>query len=172
MAITTNRGTLPMNDIPQNAETSTAAEMEAHLTRLIGRQNLTLAVFAGICAMLVGTALWVVVTVVTNYQIGYMAVGVGLLVGFAMKYAGGGVQPHFGYIGAGLSLLGCLLGNLFTACQFLAVHEKVTFGEVVAALNPEFAYALMSATFSPMDLLFYGLAIWAGYKYSFTPISI
>jgi hypothetical protein len=37
-------------------------------------------------------------------------------------------------------------------------------------LNPTIAYALMQATFSPIDLLFYGLAIYEGYRFSFLQI--
>jgi hypothetical protein len=40
-------------------ETIRTPELEAHDVQLLGQQNITLVVFAGVCAMRVGTALWV-----------------------------------------------------------------------------------------------------------------
>jgi hypothetical protein len=128
--------------------------------------NLMLAVVAGVVAMLVGTAVWVGITVATNFQIGYMAVGVGVLVGLAMRFAGHGLGQPYQAIGAVLALLGCALGNLFTGCVFVAREFQVAFGDVLANLDAEAVGEIMSAMFSPMDILFYALAAMAGWKYS------
>jgi len=116
--------------------------------------------------MLVGTTAWVVVTVVTNFQIGYLAVGVGYLVGLAIRNVGRGQDTSFRIGGAGLALLGCVLGNLFTGCYFIAQHNDMTFLAVVGKLTPGIAVNLLGAMFSPMDLLFYFLAAMAGWRYS------
>jgi hypothetical protein len=128
--------------------------------------NLVFAFAAGVVAMLVGTAIWVGITVATNFQIGYMAVGVGFLVGLAMRFAGRGVGQPYHLIGAVLALAGCALGNLFTGCVLVARAEEVSFGKVLSALNLEMAGTIMGAMFSPMDILFYVLAAMAGWKYS------
>jgi len=128
--------------------------------------NLMFAVAAGVVAMLVGTAIWVGITVATNFQIGYMAVGVGFLVGLAMRFAGRGVGQPYHVIGAVLALLGCALGNLFTGCVLVAREYQVSFGEVLSKLDVEMAGEIMGAMFSPMDILFYVLAAMAGWKYS------
>lgn len=125
-----------------------------------------LGVMAGVIAMLVGTAIWVTVTVATNFQIGYMAVGVGFLVGIAMRWAGRGQSTTFQGIGGALALLGCALGNLFTGCELIAEANEVLFAEVVGGLNFELVQGIMTAMFSPMDILFYALAAMAGWKYS------
>lgn len=129
-------------------------------------QNLPFGVAAGVAAMLVGTAVWTAVTVGTGYQIGYLAVGVGFLVGISIRWAGKGSTPVFSVIGAVLALLGCVLGNLFTGCQFLATEINEPFFQVVSDLDLETAKAILTALFSPMDILFYGLAAFAGWKYS------
>lgn len=116
--------------------------------------------------MLVGTAIWVGITVATNFQIGYMAVGVGFLVGLAMRLAGRGYGQPYQAIGAALALLGCALGNLFTGCVLVAREVQVSFGEVVSKLDVEMVSEIMSVMFSPMDILFYALAAMAGWKYS------
>lgn len=132
--------------------------------------NLPFAVAAGLVAMGVGTSIWVGVTVATNYQIGYMAVGVGFLVGLAMRYAGRGEGQPYQAIGAVLALVGCALGNLFTGCVLIAREGEVGFGEVVANLDMESIGQIMAAMFSPMDILFYALAAMAGWKYSVVQI--
>ena len=128
--------------------------------------NLMFAVLAGVLAMGVGTAVWVGVTVATNFQIGYMAVGVGFIVGLAMRYAGRGEGQPYQAIGAGLALLGCALGNLLTGCVYVAQESELGFGEVLAKLDLDMASGIMGAMFSPMDILFYVLAAMAGWKYS------
>lgn len=129
-------------------------------------ENLMFGVMAGVAAMLVGTAIWVGITVATNYQIGYMAVGVGFLVGLAMRKIGRGQTKRFQVVGATLSLLGCALGNLFTGCELIALENEVSFWAVAGSLNVELVEAIMTAMFSPMDLLFYVLGAMAGWKYS------
>jgi hypothetical protein len=121
---------------------------------------------AGLVAAAVGAGLWAVVTVVTGYQIGWMAVGVGFLVGIAVRAAGKGTTTAFGVLGAVLALGGCLVGNLLTGCIVLARELGVSLPALFARLTPEMTMELMTAMFSPIDLLFYALAIWQGYKFS------
>lgn len=141
--------------------------------RLLADQNLLLGIVSGLVAAVIGAAIWAVVTVATKYQIGWMAVGIGFLVGFAVRAMGKGVTPIFGVAAALLSLVGCLLGNLFSACGFLAASESIsTTTAITSALgNPDMALDLLKATFSPMDLLFYGIAAYEGFKFSFQRVA-
>ncbi|MGH8015396.1 MAG: hypothetical protein ACREBV_04335 [Candidatus Zixiibacteriota bacterium] len=100
-----------------------------------------------------------------------MAIGVGFLVGFAVRKLGQGVDPTFGYIGAALSMVGCLIGNLLTTCIIVSQQEGVPLSEILEGLNPAVAGELMKYTFSPIDLLFYGLALYYGYKFSFRQLT-
>ncbi len=97
-----------------------ATEIQFALQALRSDQNLVVGALAGLAAALVGAAIWAVVTALTQYQIGFMAIGVGFLVGFAVRAAGRGVDPVFGVVGAALALLGCVLGNLLMVLYFLA----------------------------------------------------
>lgn len=134
-------------------------------------QNLHLGFIAGVSAALVGAAVWAAVTVSTGYQIGYMAVGVGFLVGFAIKETGKGIDKIFGIMGAVLSLFGCLLGNFLSTVGFFAKAEGISYFETLATINYSFLPEIMMETFSPMDLLFYGIAIYQGYKFSFRQVT-
>jgi hypothetical protein len=133
------------------------------------KSNLPLAVMAGAIASLVGAVVWAVVTVATEMQIGWMAVGVGFLVGFAVgrfNYSG---QAHFGFIGAALALSGCLLGNVLSLLGFAASQENVSFVQVLSVVDWGKVPGAMADSFSPMDILFYGIAIYQGYKFGLKP---
>jgi hypothetical protein len=121
---------------------------------------------AGLAAAAVGAGVWAVVTVVTGYQIGWMAVAVGFLVGWAVRLAGKGTSTAFGVLGAALALGGCLVGNLLTGSVVASRELGVPITEVLVRMTPTFGVDLMAAMFSPIDLLFYGLAIYQGYRFS------
>lgn len=148
------------------------AQLQHVMENLRSEQNLLLGVLAGAVAALVGAALWAGVAIAIGYQIGYMAVAVGFLVGFAMRHLGKGIDQAFGVAGAVLALLGCALGNLFSVCAFLSRQEGVPFFEVLSRLDLESISELMAATFSPMDLLFYGIAVYEAYKFSFRRLAV
>ena len=136
------------------------------LRRLEAEQNLPLGILAGAVAAVVGAVIWAAVTVATGYQIGWMAVGVGFLVAMAVRYAGRGVTQIFSIAGASLALLGCVLGNLLTVVVFVAAEWEVTYFEAFAELSLDTMRMLLVETFSPIDLLFYGIAVYEGYQLS------
>ncbi len=147
-------------------------EMALVTQRLRSEQNLGLGIAAGAVAAVIGAATWAVVTVVTHYQIGWMAVGVGFLVGFAIRAFGKGMDRAFGIVGAGLALFGCLFGNLLAVCGMVAQQEGLSFLSVFSSLDMQVVQEMMIATFSPLDLLFYGIAVYEGYKLSFRQVSV
>lgn len=148
------------------------AQLRMALDQLLAEQNLAAGTIAGAIAAVVAAGIWAVLTAVTEYQIGFMAIGVGFLVGIAMRMVGKGIEPVFGIVGAALSLIGCLIGNLLTMTWFIAASEGVSYGEMLGALTPALAVEIMTGTFDPMDLVFYGIAVYFGYKYSFTPLAL
>jgi hypothetical protein len=135
-------------------------------TSAVDEQNLPMGVLAGLAAAAVGAGAWALVTVVTNYQIGWMAVGVGFLVGWAVRLAGKGTTTAFRIVGAVLSLGGCVAGNLLTGCVIAARHLDVPVTTFVGGLTPTIALDMLSVMFNPMDLLFYALAVYQGYRFS------
>ena len=129
--------------------------------------NLALAVVAGLVAALVGAVLWALLVSATHYKIGYAAVGVGYLVGLAMRVAGKGHTPVFGYIGAGLALLGCVVGDILTDCAIAAEQSHTSVFSVLGILTPSLAIESLKEGFGPLDILFYVLAAMAGYRNAF-----
>jgi hypothetical protein len=145
--------------------------LQAALQRLKAEQNLVLALIAGGAAALLGAVAWALVTTVTGYQSGFMAIGVGYLVGYAVKSFGKGLDRSFGIIGAGWSLLGCAGGNLFTVVALISKQQNIPLMDLVEKLDGEIIANLMRATFNPMDLVFYAIAVYEGYRFSFRPIT-
>ncbi len=129
--------------------------------------NLALAVVAGLVAAVVGAVLWALLASATHLKIGYAAIGVGYLVGLAMRSAGKGHSPVFGYVGAVLALLGCVAGDILSDCSILATQAHKPLTDVLAMMSPSFAFALLQAGFQPLDALFYIIAAMAGYHNAF-----
>ena len=168
----------PVNDIPvsENELPEVQYDLEkaaAFKARIEAQQNLPLAIVAGLVSALIGAAIWGAITVATGYQIGWVAVGVGFLVGFSVRTLGKGLTKTFGIVGAGFALLGCILGNLLSICGFIAIQESAPFFSVLAGvlLQPMVALEYMRAWMSPMDFLFYAIATYEGYKFSFREIT-
>lgn len=148
-------------------ETDAITEVQI-IPAIAPKASILLGTLAGVAAALVGASIWAGVTIVTEFQIGWMAVGVGFLVGIAIRFAGKGSSMVFGIVGAALALFGCLLGNVISVCYFASVELEmefaVLFWEVIK--NPEAVVELLKVTFSPMDLLFYAIAIYEGFRLS------
>ncbi len=94
--------------------------------QLRGKQNLLFGVVAGIVAAAIAAILWAVLTLVMQRQIGWMAIGDGILVGFGVRRFGRGIDKIYGLIGATLALLGCVAGNLLAVAIAVSQQEAVS----------------------------------------------
>jgi hypothetical protein len=92
-----------------------------------------------------------------------MAIAVGFLVGRAVRATGHGIDPKFGYLGAVCALAGCVLSDI----GFYADIRHIGFGQALADLDMALLTKLVITFSQPMDILFYGIAIYEGYKFSF-----
>lgn len=128
--------------------------------------GLLLGLIAGTIAMLVSAIIWAVITSITGFQIGYMAIGVGVLVGIGIRLFGKGDGIVYGLMGAVLAFVGCVLGNYFTICSVIASEGDVSVIRVVFGLDIPLIFDLMLETFHPLDILFYIIAIMAGFNLS------
>jgi hypothetical protein len=164
------------NSETQNPQSTTATVLTEdkifqYREKLKLEQNLMLGAVGGGAAALVGAILWAVITVATEYQIGYMAIAVGLVVGFSVRYLGKGIDQIFGILGGMLALIGCVLGNFLSMVGFAANAEGLGYMELLFGIDYSIVPEIMMEGFSPMDVLFYGLAVYQGYKFSFRQIT-
>ncbi|WP_282164735.1 hypothetical protein [Cellulophaga baltica] len=144
---------------------------DENLAKIKAEQNLPAAIFGGICAGIIGALVWAVITTVTGYQIGFMAIGIGAMVGLATGYFGKGIDLTFGLLGGVIALLSCVLGNFFSIIGAIATYEELGYLETLVLFDYAQAIPIMSETFSPMDILFYAIATFEGYKYAFRKLT-
>lgn len=169
------RATDVAHDAPESPEhvgEYTSDQMERALYEFESEQNLMLGTVAGAIAGAVGAILWAIVTVITEFQIGLLAVAIGFLVGAAVRWAGRGTTQVFGVVGAILALVSILAGNFLSLLGLLAAGQGIPFLEMAAQFDYSQTFALMAAAFSPIDLLFYGIAVWEGYRFSIREITV
>jgi hypothetical protein len=128
--------------------------------------NFPLAIAAGLGAAIVGAALWAIVTVAAQMKLGIVAVAIGFIVGWAIRETGKGTDQKFGILGAACGLFGCVLGNVLSDIAIFSKVRDIPFLQIVTRMDFDFLSHLMTIFFSPMDLLFYAIAVYEAYKFS------
>ena len=83
-------------------------------------QSMAGGIAGGVIGGLIGAALWAVITYLSEFQIGWMSVGVGFLVGYGVRLLGKGIDKSFGVVGGVIAFLAVALGNFLAALGFLA----------------------------------------------------
>lgn len=150
----------------ETAELAPKQSLESYLDTLRSEQNLLMGLVFGLAAAVAGAALWALITVAIDFQIGYMAIAIGFLVGYAVRVGGKGIDKKFAFSGAALALFSCLLGNVLSIIGYVAKTEGLGFFETLTMIDYSVLPGVMSETFSPIDLLFYGIAVYEGFKFS------
>lgn len=145
---------------------SSISSAQPAIEQIDDQSNLLMGLIGGVIAMLVGAIIWGAITYFTEYQIGWMAIGVGFLVGAAIKFFGRGKSLIFGISAALLALVGCVLGNLMFYSGIIAREEGVSFLNVffMFLFSPAAAIEVFSIAFDFMDILFYAFAAYAGFS--------
>ncbi|WP_396601421.1 hypothetical protein [Algibacter sp. R77976] len=140
---------------------------EKDIERFKSEQNYPKALITGILVGLLGAILWGTITVATGYQIGYMAIAIGAGVGISMRFLGNGIDQIFGITGGIIAIISCFLGNFFSIIGFAANEEGLGYMEILSMVDYSLVPSIMMETFSPMDLFFYAIAAYEGYKFAF-----
>lgn len=130
-------------------------------------QNLPLGIFGGILAGFIGACLWALITVATGWQIGYMALAIGAGVGFSIRNLGKGVDPIFGISGAIIAVFSCIVGNFLSVIAVLSQMEGLDFIETLLYFDYSYTLDLLLETGQFMDVVFYFIAGYEGYKFAF-----
>ena len=134
-------------------------------------ERFALAVPAGIAAALLGAILWAVFVYVTEFQLGLVVVVIGALIGYVIRVVGRGTRPAFGILGAICAAFAWALGTVLTDVAFLAQSAGRPFLEVLNLLGAEETVTLAFQSADVMDIVFLGIAVWEGYKFSFHRIA-
>lgn len=129
-------------------------------------ENFLLAIPAAASAAIVGALLWAMFGYFSGMSLGLLAILIGALVGYAVRTVGKGNAPKFGYLGGTGAALGWALGTWMCDIALLA---KETGRPIIDVLdNVGMAQSLIFAVRAAdvMDLVFLGIAVWEGYRFS------
>lgn len=128
-------------------------------------ENLVLGILGGLVAAIVGAAIWMGITVATGMHIGFVALGVGALVGFAIRVAGHGSSMIFGICGAIFTFLSCLGGEIFAQLQAMTSPEHDFYDVLKNTDLVQLTGTIFSHT-DPIMYLIYAIGIYEGYKFA------
>jgi hypothetical protein len=147
--------------------------LQAYMADLERDQSMVGGIFGGLAGAAIGAAAWALITVATEREFALVAIGIGLLAGFGVRLGGKGISTPFGVVGAVFAFLGCLVGKLLAIAIILSKSQQVPLADVVLTMltNPGMVIEILTATFHPLDLLFYGIALYEGYRFSFRKIT-
>lgn len=140
------------------------AEPEIY-NKIVNDQDFTKALIGGLSASVISAILWALISL-SGFQFGFMAIGVGALVGFVIKFYGKGIDIKYAISGSIISLFGCLLGNFLTVIEFASKELNTSFFQVFSQVPLSSIPQIMFKTMHPVDFVFYGIAIYEGYRFS------
>lgn len=145
------------------ARESAFARLSANFAR---NPSLLRGLIAGAAAAVLSAVVWAAITVVTDYQISLMAIGVGLIVGGAVRIVSGRDSLAGGLGAAALSIAGCASGNLLWITYVVSADTKIGVVDALAFVltHPDVALELMVAGFNALDIVFYAFAAYFSFR--------
>jgi hypothetical protein len=133
--------------------------------------TLIIALVAAVVASIIGGAIWGGIVILTDYEIGFMATGVGMLCGFAVTFFTEKKGRPLQVIAVISSLAGILVGKYFTFFAILKEFVATEYGSAAANQVGIFSGDVVSLFFesfgellSPYDLLWIVLAFAAAWS--------
>lgn len=126
--------------------------------------NPFIGIIAGIGATVAGTALWIFIA--RKYQLTWMPAVLAFGIASAIKYAGKAKKYWYGIIGAILSLITAVIGNLATAVFIVSKRGKSPI-EIISELDIATSFTFLKALNGSIGLFFYAATIYIGFWFSF-----
>ena len=129
--------------------------------------SLVPAIAAGVVAALVGGIVWGVIVKVSDYEVGFVAWGIGFVAGTAVVLATRGAKgPRLQTIAVVSALLGILLGK-YLSYAFAVQEEAKSFGASIGLFSADmfrFFREDIDVVFGLFDLLWVGLAVFTAWR--------
>jgi hypothetical protein len=125
------------------------------------------AIAAGLVAALVGGIIWGLIVKISDYEVGFVAWGIGFIAGTAVVLATRGAKgPRLQVIAVLAALLGILLGK-YLSYAFIVQEEAEAFGESIGLFSGDmfsFFREDLDIVFGLFDLLWVGLAVFTAWR--------
>jgi hypothetical protein len=128
------------------------------------------AIGAGLVAAIVGGVVWGLIVKWTDYEVGFVAWGIGFLVGVAVVAATRGARgPVFQVVAVACALIGILLGKYLSFAWVLGdVAREETGGaveiDVLSMETVDLFREELGTVFGWFDLLWVGLAVYTAWR--------
>lgn len=141
-------------------ETNYEALIQVALDQKFTANSLFPAILGGTIAAIIGGIIWGWIVILTDYEIGYMAVGIGALCGYAVLLFSKGKRGIPLQITAVLtSLLGLVIGKYYFFYHFLKIGLTEELGKQIADSVSFFSSEVVSFFSENLGLVFDGLDI-------------
>ena len=154
------------SELPDSASQISEQKYQEFYAKAVAEQNLLLALVAALVSSLIGSFIWMLITVLLHMHIGYVALGIGLLVSYSVRYMGKGLTPIYGVIGAVATLVSCILGEFAATIVLILENEN---GSFLDFLNDVSFSMILEASLmhtGPITWFIYAIGIYEGYKFS------
>ncbi len=139
--------------------------------QLLSEQRLGSAVIGGVVATILSAGFYAVITVAMGYATAFLAIGIGVAVGFAIQYLGRGIETKFMVVASALAVAGCVLGNVLAVVIFGARASGKSPFEIAANIEIGELTRFVFADFQLLDWLFWPLAIYAATFFAKRPLT-
>ena len=101
-----------------------------------------LALFAGVFSGIFLSIIWAKITIVSNYQISWMAIFVGVVIGMVVRQISQRQSLLLAALSAIIASMTCILGDFFANVGFLAEAESMEYFETLAAVDPAYYFEI------------------------------
>ena len=157
-------------------EASLAAEQELAVDpplfednyQIENEPNVLKGVIAGLCAAVVATFLWFLIVVLTEYQLGIIAIAIGWLVAQAVVYGAGRKRgPSLQYVSVVITVFAMMFSEYFIVRHFVTLElaaEGVTGIPLFLPMGLMSELITLSIKENPATLFFWGLAVFEAYR--------
>ena len=131
--------------------------------------SILFSVVAGVLASCIATVVYALYPFLFGIQLEFLAIGVGFIVGFAISKFSKRKNHILGIIGAALSLLSCVMGDVLSAIAIYSYQNNAPFFEIIANLNFSTIAEILFQIVGVENILFYLMAMTIGYVISASP---
>lgn len=139
--------------------------------KLISEQNFAAAVIIGAVATLLAAAAYGIMVVTWAFSYGFVAAGVGIVIGLSMQFLGRGVSMKFAVVAAVYAITGCVLGNLFRVIIELASANATTLIDVLPNSSLSVLAERSVSNLSFVDLVYWFVAVVCAVFFARRPLS-